>query len=59
MMAGLVIQGFTTGSLADRERERLTAKLVLSEAVAATFSISDLYELANETNRLMGLHPDE
>lgn len=52
MMAGLISQGFTSGSLADRERARLLAKLVLVEP--QNLSIQDLYRLANEPNRIAG-----
>lgn len=53
ILQGLINQGFTTGSLADRERARLLAKLTLSEPQALT--IQDLYDLADEPNRLAGL----
>lgn len=52
IMAGLISQGFTEGTLADRERARLLAKLVLVEP--QNLSIQDLYSLANEENRLAG-----
>lgn len=53
IMNGLISQGFLMGSLADRERARLLAKLVLTEPQKLT--IDDLYELASEDNRIAGL----
>jgi hypothetical protein len=52
IMEGLISQGFTTGSLSDRERARLLAKLVLVEPQPLT--IQDLYDLADEPNRMVG-----
>lgn len=53
IMAGLESQGFTEGSLVDREYARLLAKLTLTAPVA--LSIQDLYNLAGEENRITGL----
>lgn len=50
IMAGLISQGFTTGSVSDRERARLLARLLLVEP--QKLSMMDLYTLANENNRL-------
>ena len=55
MMAGLISQGFTDGSLADRERARLLSKLTLTEP--QLLSIQDLYFQAGEVNRLAGARP--
>lgn len=52
MMQGLISQGFFEGTLADRERARLLAKLGLTQAV--DLSIQDLYWMAEEPNRLGG-----
>lgn len=52
ILAGLSSQGFNTGTLADREYERLLAKLTLTER---DNSLQDLYSLANEPHRLSGL----
>lgn len=53
IMAGLIDQGFLSGSLADREYLRLLSKLALAYTGAQT--IADLYFLANEENRIAGL----
>lgn len=53
MMAGLIDQGFLSGSLVDREYMRLLNKLGLSYTGAQT--IQDLYNLANEDSRVAGL----
>jgi len=57
IMAGLVSQGFITGSIQDRERQRLLAKLVLSEPQSKT--LYDLYEQAGEFNRIDGDYPPD
>lgn len=51
IMAGLVSQGFTSGSIADRERGRLLAKLELSPLVTG-LSLYDLYRQADEVPRI-------
>jgi hypothetical protein len=51
IMAGLVSQGFTSGTIADRERARLLAKLELSPPVEG-YSLYDLYRTAAEQPRL-------
>lgn len=51
IMAGLVIQGFTTGSITDRERARLLAKLGFSATIAG-YSLYDLYREAAEEPRI-------
>lgn len=53
IMAGLISQGFTTGSVSNRERARLLSKLVLTEPQSK--SLEDLYGLASESNRLYGI----
>ena len=54
IMAGLISQGFTTGSISDRERARLLAKLVLPSTTQ--LSLHDLYKLASEPYRLLGIY---
>jgi len=53
ILAGLIDQGFLSGSLADREYLRLLNKLGLAYTGAQT--LADLYELAAEDNRIAGL----
>jgi hypothetical protein len=53
IMAGLIDQGFIEGSIADREYARLLAKLSLLHGVS--YTMADLYFLAEEPNRLAGI----
>jgi len=50
IMAGLESQGFSIGSISDRERARLLAKLVLIEP--QPLSLYDLYDRADEPYRI-------
>lgn len=50
IMAELIAAGFTTGSILDRERKRLLAKVALTEP--QNLSLVDLYKLGNERPRL-------
>lgn len=57
IMAGLVSQGFTTGSLSDRERARLLSKLDAADPgnwplTIAGYSLYDLYREAGEDPRI-------
>jgi len=54
---GLITQGFLAGSVTDRERLRLLNKLVLVDP--QSLSMMDLYQLANEDNRLYEIGIDE
>jgi len=49
IMAGLVSQGYTEGTVADRERQRLLDKTQLSHG-----TILDLYREAGEEARIVG-----
>lgn len=51
IIAGLDTQGFSEGTINDRERARLEAKLSSSDS---NKSISDLYEEASEDQRIAG-----
>jgi len=53
ILAGLESQGFTTGSIQDRERGRLLAKLVLTPTQAIGKTLVELYILAAEPYRLL------
>ena len=50
IMAALIGAGYTTGTIADRERKRLLAALVLAEPQSLT--LQDLYKRAGERPRL-------
>jgi hypothetical protein len=50
IMSGLVSQGFTTGTISDREYSRLKAKTGLSVG----YTIADLYDRAGEAGRIYG-----
>lgn len=52
IMAGLISQGFVSGSLADREYDRLLARLGL--AYTGIQTLVDLYTLAGEEIRVIG-----
>lgn len=52
IMADLISQGYTAGTLADRERARLLDDLLLTEP--QNLSLQDLYRLVDEPNRLAG-----
>lgn len=51
IMTELIGAGYTTGTITDRERQRLLAKTG-STGVGKT--MDDLYFMANEPNRLVG-----
>jgi len=50
IMAALVGAGYTTGSINDRERQRLLTALALTEP--QRLSLQDLYKLAGEKPRV-------
>lgn len=50
IMASLVSAGYTTGTIQDRERQRLLTALALVEP--QRLSLQDLYKLASERPRL-------
>lgn len=53
IMAGLAEQGFVFGSITDREYQRLLSKLGM--AYTGNYTIMDLYTLAEEPPRIIGL----
>lgn len=50
IMSGLISQGYTTGTISDREYSRLKAKTGLSKG----YTIADLYDRAGEAGRIYG-----
>lgn len=57
IMAGLIDQGFLTGTIVDREYARLLSKLSLTAPQPK--SLDDLYSMAGEDNRILGIGIDE
>jgi hypothetical protein len=57
IFAGLIDQGFLTGSIVDREYARLLAKLAL--IAPQSYSLEDLYSRAGEKNRIKGIGVDQ